>query len=498
VILSNPEGKNKWLLAKLDEFGGEIATISSGSLPFFWSHFVSWAYPVGTFFKCALNTGGYFGVCKRPLGEFGRAEPSRSTCRDFTFRLNVILALPFTTHVFNTRDTGIQMRIFQAIVLAICLPATASPVMTSAQSAEKPDLSRQPTLYAVGYAHLGDTTEIKNGIDRMQSWYDQTTGLYRTTGWWNSANAITTLANYARATKTHTYDEVFANTFSKAQDAHPGFLNDYYDDEGWWALAWIDVYDLTRQEQYLAMSAAIFEDMASGWDETCGGGIWWSKKRKYKNAIANELFLSVSASLARRARDPRQKAQYLGWSLKEWEWFQRSGMINDDHLINDGLDSRCENNHKTTWTYNQGVILGGLSELYFETQDTGQLNEANTISRAVFSSPTLVDRDAILHDTCEPKCGADGTQFKGIFVRNLGLLYRVKPAVEYRDFVAINSDRILKQMKSPDYSIGERWTDLSGTSNASTQSSGMDAIVTDLAIRQALDLEKRAKQVHGQ
>jgi predicted alpha-1,6-mannanase (GH76 family) len=339
-----------------------------------------------------------------------------------------------------------------------------------------------------------ETTKIKSGIDRMQSWYDQTTGLYRTTGWWNSANAITTLADYARATKTHTYNNVFANTFSKAQHANPGFLNNYYDDEGWWALAWIDVYDLTRREQYLAMSASIFGDMANGWDETCGGGIWWSKERKYKNAIANELFLSVAASLARHAKDPQQSAQYRGWALKEWQWFQHSGMINDGNLINDGLDSHCANNHKTTWTYNQGVILGGLSELYFDTHDREQLKAATAISHAALSSATLVDEGSILHDTCEPKCGADGTQFKGIFMRNLGLLFRVAPSKEHRDFTTINAKKILEQMASPDFSIGGQWTAPYGTTNASTQSSGMDTLVTYLAMRQAHAPEKGAKK----
>jgi predicted alpha-1,6-mannanase (GH76 family) len=187
-------------------------------------------------------------------------------------------------------------------------------------------------------------------------------------GWWNSANAITVLADYSRIADSKQYDGVFASTFTAAQRKNPGFLNKFYDDEGWWALAWIDVYDQTGNARYLGIAESIFTDMAGGWSDTCGGGIWWSKDRKYKNAIANELFLSVAAHLANRTADASRR-EYLNWANKEWAWFRVSGMINSSHLINDGLDNRgsettataCTNNGGTVWSYNQGVILGGLT-----------------------------------------------------------------------------------------------------------------------------------------
>ena len=47
---------------------------------------------------------------------------------------------------------------------------------------------------------------------------------------------------------------------------------------------------------------------------------------------------------------------------KALSWFLASGMINQKHLINDGLNyNTCKNNNQTTWTYNQGVVLLGLS-----------------------------------------------------------------------------------------------------------------------------------------
>jgi predicted alpha-1,6-mannanase (GH76 family) len=43
------------------------------------------------------------------------------------------------------------------------------------------------------------------------------------------------------------------------------FLNPYYDDEGWWALAWVKAYDVYKNVTYLQLARAIFQDMTRGW-----------------------------------------------------------------------------------------------------------------------------------------------------------------------------------------------------------------------------------------
>jgi predicted alpha-1,6-mannanase (GH76 family) len=312
-------------------------------------------------------------------------------------------------------------------------------------------------------------------VQTLQAWYDFDTGLYKTTGWWNSANAVTVLADYARTAPSHDYDFVFSNTLSRAQKEGPGFINRYYDDEGWWALAWIDVYGITHDPRYLQAAKFIFSDMTYGWDNTCSGGIWWSKDRKYKNAIANELFLSVAAHLANATSDAHERSTYLAWATHEWKWFSHSGMINEAHLVNDGLTSECKNNQQTTWTYNQGVILGGLAVLHQANHDPSTLAEAKAIAEAAISK--LTDAQGILHESCEPKCGADGTQFKGIFVRNLRALSEVDPRPRYSAFVLTNADSIWSQTHPPDYHLGEAWAAPYGAADASTQSSAIDALV---------------------
>jgi predicted alpha-1,6-mannanase (GH76 family) len=332
-------------------------------------------------------------------------------------------------------------------------------------------------------------------VDALQQWYVPRTGLYRTTGWWNSANAITAVTDYMRASGEKTYLGVLENTFVKAQitvpkdqqkvdgkemTGFPGFLNKYYDDEGWWALAWIDAYDLTHEKRYLAMAQSIFVDMAGGWDEACGGGIWWSKDRKYKNAIANELFLSVAAHLANRVAE---RAKFDEWVAKEWRWFRGSGMINGENLINDGLridaaTGACSNNSKTVWTYNQGVVLGGLAEWSRAGQsEAGEdsIWEAKRIADAALAQ--LTDKEGELHDPCEPKCGADGIQFKGIFMRNLRTLEEVAPEERYRKAFAVNADAIWTKNRTPENTFGTVWSGPVTSPDAGTQTSALDALV---------------------
>ncbi|GGH06185.1 glycoside hydrolase family 76 protein [Silvibacterium dinghuense] len=310
----------------------------------------------------------------------------------------------------------------------------------------------------------------------LQSWYDESTGLYKTTGWWNSANAITTLTDEAKIQHTHEFDPVFENTFTAGQKKFNGFINDYYDDEGWWALGWIGAYDVTHRPAYLAMAESIFKDMSGGWSDTCGGGIWWSKERKYKNAIANELYLSVAAHLATRAKSKAERKQYLETAEREWKWFAGSGMINGDGLINDGLNAKCENNHETTWTYNQGVVIGGLAEMSRKDHDAALIPEAQKIAAAAMASPVLV-KDGVLHDPCEPKCGGDGSQFKGIFVRNLRELNQRSKVTGYVVFVRKNADSIWAGAKAPEYHLGVVWAEPYGDADASSQSSALDALV---------------------
>ena len=259
---------------------------------------------------------------------------------------------------------------------------------------------------------------------------------------------------------------------------YPGFLNHWYDDEGWWALAWIKAYDMIGNPTYLGMAVSIFEDMTQGWNnETDCGGIWWDKNHTAINAIENELFISVAAHLANRS--PTQKSYYIGWALKVWDWFQGTHMIGVRYNINDGIDlNSCQNNAGTVWSYNQGVILGGLVELNkaVPTANNSYLDTATKIANAAINR--LCDAKGVLHDVCEPNCGNDGSQFKGVFMRNLGLLNEASPQPLYQNTISSNAISIWANDRGDDNHIGINWSGpYQHDGTAATQSSGCDALV---------------------
>lgn len=122
---------------------------------------------------------------------------------------------------------------------------------------------------ATNYQRAADAAVI------LQQWYDEGTGLWTESNWWNSANILQALGDLDWSGDQSPVDvrAVYENTFSQAQKSFalsvqktrlPNFLvaenhtftapepagkakiaergfdrfiNDYYDDEGWWALA---------------------------------------------------------------------------------------------------------------------------------------------------------------------------------------------------------------------------------------------------------------------
>ena len=76
----------------------------------------------------------------------------------------------------------------------------------------------------------------------------------------------------------------------------------------------------------------------------------------------------------------------------------------------------------------------------------------------------------------------DGSQFKGIFVRNLQAFIRCSPRPAYRDFIYRNADSIWHRARNARNQFGVRWVGPFDVADASRQSSALDALVAAAAL----------------
>jgi predicted alpha-1,6-mannanase (GH76 family) len=408
-----------------------------------------------------------------------------------------------------------------------------------------------------------DIPSIIKDVDHAGFWPGLIERFEDTDRWWCTANATGALIDYMSNTGDRTYLSVLDNTFILAPtafapdyqhgthgDLHvdaghvdttvvthvdvpaphvdtphadltiPGkltytnFLNNFHDDDGWWALTWIKAYDLTRDPKYLNMAVTIFRDMAvgeGGWDGMFGGGIYWGKDHKgpdgelhYKNAIANELFMAVAARLYLRqagsapAFPGTNDASYKRWAKEEADWFLKCGLIGTpitqvgdpspsmvpsrDHpviitnMINDSLNDDGNNDGtKPFWTYNHGVILHALCDVSIITGDPKYRVQAEQIADTAVKY--FSDINGILtevHDDPNDNYSSDSCMFKGPFIRNLAALFVNDHNPKYSAFITNNANTVLNNGVSSQF--GARWSQKPDSVDFMRQTAAIDAI----------------------
>ena len=150
-------------------------------------------------------------------------------------------------------------------------------------------------------------------------------------------------------------------------------------------------------------------------------------------------------------------------------------MINHDHLIIDTLDSltACKPTGPSL-TYNQGVILGGLVELFKATNDHAYLTEARLIADAATKSARLNPNGVLSEPVGSDSCKGDFPTFKGVFVRNLGELSRALTDHPYHAYLEHQAQSAYTHARNNENQYGFHWAGPLKETAAPCQHSALD------------------------
>ncbi|MET8090527.1 glycoside hydrolase family 76 protein [Micromonospora sp. NPDC005220] len=337
--------------------------------------------------------------------------------------------------------------------------------------AGRAEAAATPTPDSAGVGATGRATAAipaSNSVGVLMQSFNPSTGRIGS-DWWTSAVSLSTVMTYRQATGDTQYDYAISEAFAKNRD----FTNEFVDDTGWWALVWIQAYDITGNRSYLNMAETTVRYMHDYWDSTCGGGVYWKTDRQYKASIANELFLAATAGLHNRIPGD---TLYLGWANQEWNWLRNSVLISNN-LVRDGLNLPGCGPRTSLYTYNQGVILQGLIELSRATGNTSLLTTAKSIATA---GVNRFNRNNVLYEGCEPNCSGDGQAFKGVFIRYLRALAKATNTTEYDAFITTTANSILANNTNSAGQQGNSFVGPFALWSPSTQAASAAALIAAL------------------
>ncbi|KAF7310502.1 Six-hairpin glycosidase [Mycena chlorophos] len=350
-----------------------------------------------------------------------------------------------------------------SLLLALSVRASPAPPVENRAPIEK-------------RAQCAEWLQIADAVaTRLQSnYFNAGTGNYNGGSHWTDANNIENIYNLMLATGENTWASLIDQSYlgqavaqQKATGVSPwaGIVSGSWDDSQWmilalWKAADYKIYIGADPTPYYNSALSLYQLVEGAWDNTCGGGVWWSSADNYKNSITNELFLQVSAVGA--ILFPNDSF-YLTNAKKAQAWIAQSALRNSQGLFNDGLvTSTCANNGQTVWIYNQAVIASGLGALYATTKNYALITEAEVTLDAAISQLTS---GGILKESCDSattqSCDSDQVAFKGIFMKHLQyFLDRVNNATitaKYAGFIHAQASGVYHYGTNSADDIGSVW-----------------------------------------
>ncbi|WP_052625212.1 glycoside hydrolase family 76 protein, partial [Mycobacterium tuberculosis] len=208
------------------------------------------------------------------------------------------------------------------------------------------------------------------------------------------------------------------------------WLNSYYDDMAWLALA-LERADRVAGVRRRRALPKLTNQFVEAWVPEDGGGIPWRKQDQFFNAPANGpagLFL---------ARYPDQYGKRLKRAEQMADWIDRTLIDPETHLVFDGI--KAGSLVRAQYTYCQGVVLGLETELAVRTGPAARARHCARVHRLVAAVNEHMAPLGVLRGAG----GGDGGLFAGITARYLALVATTLPGDSADDAAARDTARAI-------------------------------------------------------
>jgi hypothetical protein len=239
-----------------------------------------------------------------------------------------------------------------AAALCCACPALAAsaPAPTPSPPASPPVLSPAQQRY-LALAQAGVAQAQRRWRDPRRGWYDARLGdreRYPLATIWDIVPLFESLDAIAIAQPTAANLHALASFAAGAErylnrglrpipgySPYPGDreadTETWFDDNGWWGLAFVEAYRATGRRRYLTDAERALRYIAAvGWDAG-GGGIWWNTHHPYKSGPA----LASDTLLAALIYQQDGSAFALAQARKFVAWANTNGFSNADGLYAD-------------------------------------------------------------------------------------------------------------------------------------------------------------------
>ncbi|KAH3833393.1 uncharacterized protein LOC127878953 [Dreissena polymorpha] len=255
-------------------------------------------------------------------------------------------------------------------------------------------------------------------------------------GFWQNGAVLETMTNFVA--NTNGTNRRYLSVINGGERDLYSLLEAYgpypsFDDMGWYGLAYTRIYEVLGNDMFLQDAKDIFDwCWRTGWDTSgaCAGGFYFDNSFASKQTITNAQMLQLTAKLFRITNN----TDYKNKMEQIYHYILNNSLINETtYLVADGATYDCTPSNVYGPTYNSGVMIGAMVELYKISSDPSYTDLAFKMAIGVIERSC--DAEGILVESCTPTCDEDALMYKGIFVRNIRYLMDVLNDKTKRDYL---------------------------------------------------------------